>query len=108
MHIWSRNQPKSKTMAPVRNAIANRAPVHSSGSVASPLASGPHPTKYATKVADITRAMPVQIAHFAALIAALRAVHGASLNARCFIGPPSRNASIGRKKNSSQTVCGQA
>ena len=79
----------------------NRAPVHASGSLASPRTSGPQPTKYATKVEDINSATTVQIAHFAALIATLRPLHGAAFSFRWLSGPPSRNASMGRKRNSS-------
>ena len=108
VHIWSRNQPKSKRIAPATNAITDRAPVHAAGSAATPRTSGPHPVKYAMKVDAIRSAAAVQIDHFAALMANFRPLHGARFSFRWFDGPPSRKASMGRKKNSSHTVCGQA
>ena len=53
-------------------------------------------------------AVAVQISHFAALMANFRPLHGARFSFRWLAGPPSRRASTGRKKNSSQTVCGHA
>ena len=41
MHIWSRNQPKSKRMRTVRPAITASAPLKAAGSVASPLQERP-------------------------------------------------------------------
>ena len=84
----------------MRNAIVARAPFHASGAVARPRRRASQLVKYATKVADMARATTTQIVHFAALIASLRPLHGAASSFRCFSGPPSRKASMGRKRNS--------
>ncbi len=76
VHIWSRNHPKSKTIAPATNSTTDSAPVQAAGSAATPRMRGSQPVKYATKVDDISRATTAQITHFADLMPSFRALHG--------------------------------